>query len=205
MKTTDYLKAGLICAAVLAGSVAAHAGSTFTTGEVNLLTPANTAAGGVNFNGTPYYGSVGWGSGAGNLGGFTTSDIASGGTLTGTLTLNVYDTYGQTVYLAFGSSMTTVGGGNPTSSSIYAQSQVDNNNTLVSTMTFTLNAGEISYIESTTGTINFGAEADCHLQGYDLTLNVANPTSTPAPDSASTAILLGGVMTVVAWMKRKTA
>jgi hypothetical protein len=188
MKKTSILTSAVLTAVLTAG-LQAYAATTWSDGSVLspvvLGTPGHGAP---DIFGSPYYGQISFSSLVTGGGSAYSGQALSGGTLA----VEIQD-----------------GGSNPIEawvSGLWAPLTV----TGVATGTdgaawvdFSLTTSELSYIQTApSGKIDFTAEADCYLDAYYLT--VTGTTST-VPDSGSTMMLLGGVLTTLGLIKRKMA
>jgi hypothetical protein len=70
-------------------------------------------------------------------------------------------------------------------------------------LVYTLNSTQDSYIQTKNGTFNFGVTADCELLAAELIVTTTASNVNHVPDAASTALLLGASMCLLALLKRK--
>ncbi len=189
MKRTRILIGGALAALLTAG-LQAYAGNdpTFTTGNITVGTGYHY--GGAELVPNGYTGSISDSillneaapGNAYNGGGYT--DVAYSGTLE------------VTIWNAAGCAITVKVGGDASLPTTLTPS-TDNNTPL----TFNLTPAELAYIDNH-NPISFTVTGSCVLEDYDLTVN-ASQSSSRVPDGGSTLILLGGVLTGLALIKRK--
>jgi hypothetical protein len=172
-----------VVAALLAASSQANANTVvYTTGTINHV---------ANIDNTPYNGSISYSALKNGFAAYNGQSLTSG-----TMTLVVTGVGSGDVWLDFGDKSDSPGIKVDTHSL-----ELPGPGSPANTYTFTLSAYDLTYIEDHNA-IYFEAEADCTLDSYDLTVD-DSPASTP--DGSSTLILLGGVLTSLALLKRKMA
>lgn len=73
------------------------------------------------------------------------------------------------------------------------------------TLVYNLNSTQDSYIQSLDGTFNYIVGLDCTLASDELIVNANSGSNAHVPDGASTAMLFGGALTVLGWVKRNVS
>ncbi len=188
MKKTSILFSGILAATLTAGLQAfAAPTTTFTTGTIDEST----------YDGT--HGNSGWLLTSGTFhGSISASKLLFGSTpfngstydpVSGTLAVWIYD--GNTSHITAEVGGDTLASYQETHSGSYAW------------LDYTLDSAELTYIDDH-DPISFTVSGDCYLDAYDLTV-CATQNSVGAPDGGSTMLLLGGVLTTLGLIKRKTA